>query len=52
MMTKISPGLDFQINAIQHFLSGKTLVQAPHNEADTGDVVVRTVHCSNKRVSR
>ena len=45
-------GPDFQINAVQHFLPAKTFVQAPHDEADAGNLVVRGVHCSKKRVSR
>ena len=36
MMTKISPGLDLEINALEHFLAVETLAQPAHLQADAG----------------
>ncbi len=35
MMTKISPGFDFEVDAFEHFLAVEALAQVAHFNADT-----------------
>ena len=34
------PGLDFEVNALEHFLAAKTFAQAAHLQADAGRIIV------------